>query len=167
MMLDFFTSRKQWKSFSEQFLSSNIKSVIADESIWPFLVSAFTGVSVTPLIMVTSTRERAVQLQKEIRCILPQTEISVFGGIGSSIFYRNKKVDQESLAERLNSIKNLIEYGRNGGKERSGHPPLFIATGSSLINLIPEGRVGGLDLLMMEKGKVYGRDELIEWLVAR
>ena len=166
-MLDFFTSRKQWESFLEKYLNNNIKSVIADESIWPFLVSAFTGISGTPLIMVTSTRERAVQLQKEIRCILPQTEISVFGGIGSSIFYRNKKVDQESLAERLNSIKNLIEYGGNGGKERPGDPPLFIATASSLVNLIPESRVKGLDLLMIEKGNEYGRDELIEWLAVR
>ncbi|MES0341014.1 MAG: hypothetical protein ABUK08_01745, partial [Candidatus Humimicrobiaceae bacterium] len=112
MMLDLFTSRKQWKSFLEQYSDNNIKSAIADESIWPFFISAFKGISETPIIVVTSTRERAVQLQKEIRCISPETKISIFGGIGSSIFYRNRKVDQESLAEKLNSIKNLIEYSK-------------------------------------------------------
>ena len=66
MILDLFSSRKQWKSFLEQYSDNNIKSAIADESIWPFLISAFKGIIRTPLIIVTSTRERAVQLQKEI-----------------------------------------------------------------------------------------------------
>jgi transcription-repair coupling factor (superfamily II helicase) len=167
MILDLFTSRKQWKSFLEQYSDNNIKSAIADESIWPFLISAFKGISGTPLIIVTSTRERAVQLQKEIRCISPKTKISVFGGIGSSIFYRNRKVDQESLAERLNSIKNLIEYSKKKGKEKTGNPPLFIITSSSLINKVPESRIDELDLLMIEKSREYTRDDLIEWLTLK
>ncbi len=167
MILDLFTSRKQWKSFLEQYSDNNIKSAIADESIWPFFISAFKGITGTPLIIVTSTRERAVQLQKEIKCISPKTKISIFGGIGSSIFYRNRKVDQGSLAEKLDSIKNLIEYGKNAEKERTGNPPLFIITSSSLINMIPEGRIDQLDLLMIEKGREYIRDELIEWLTLK
>ena len=99
MILDLFTSRKQWKSFSEQYSDDSVKSAIADESIWPFLISAFRGTLCTPLIIVTSTRERAVQLQKEIRCISPETKISIFGGIGSSIFYRNRKDPPGYLTE--------------------------------------------------------------------
>lgn len=167
MILDLFTSRKQWKSFLEQYSANNIKSAIADESIWPFFISAFAGISGTPLVIVTSTRERAVQLQKEIRCISPKAKISIFGGIGSSVFYRNRKVDQESLAEKLNSIKNLIEYGKAKRKEKTADPPLFIITSSSLINMIPESRIDELDLLMIEKGREYSRDELIEWLTLR
>ncbi|MEE8324349.1 MAG: transcription-repair coupling factor [Candidatus Humimicrobiaceae bacterium] len=167
MILDLFSSRKQWKSFLEQYSDNNIKSAIADESIWPFLISAFKGIICTPLIIVTSTRERAVQLQKEIRCISPKTKISIFGGIGSSIFYRNRKVDQGSLAEKLDSIKNLIEYSKNTEKEKAGNPPLFIITSSSLINMIPEGRIDQLDLLMIKKGREYIRDELIEWLTLK
>jgi len=167
MILDLFTSRKQWKSFIEQYSTNNIKSAIADESIWPFLISAFAGISGTPLVIVTSTRERADQLQKEIRCISPKTKISIFGGIGSSVFYKNRKVDQESLAEKLNSIKNLIEYGKAKRKEKTADPPLFIITSSSLINMVPESRIDELDLLMIGKGREYSRDELIEWLTLR
>jgi transcription-repair coupling factor (superfamily II helicase) len=167
MILDLFTLRKQWKNFLEQYSDNNIKSAIADESIWPFFINAFKGISGAPLIIITSTRERAVQLQKEISCISPETKISIFGGIGSSIFYRNRKVDQESLAEKLNSIKNLIEYSKNKGKEKTGNPPLFIITSSSLINKIPESRIDELDLLMIEKGREYIRDDLIEWLILK
>ena len=94
MILDYFTSRKQWKEFSESYKNNNTPpAVIADEDIWPIFISAFTMLTGIPLIMVTSTRERAIQLQSEISCILPDKKITIFTGMGSSIFYKNKRVD--------------------------------------------------------------------------
>ena len=163
MILDYFTSRKQWEEFSKRFKNNNIPAgVIADEDIWPMFVSAFTRLAGTPFIIITSTTERAVQLQKEIGCILPEKSISIFTGIGSSIFYKNKRVDYDSLAERLNTVKNLMDFPKRTHKKDSD-PILIIATTSSLINLVPRDRINNLRFLEIKKSNEYNREELIGW----
>ncbi|MCD4669618.1 MAG: transcription-repair coupling factor [Actinomycetia bacterium] len=164
-MIEYFTETLQWKKFVEEYKNSNMPdSVTADEAIWPFIAGAFSSLSGIPAILITSTRERAVQLQKEIGCLLPQAAISIFPGMGGNIFFKNKRPDNQSMVERLNTIRNLVDFSARSGTEKR-QVDLIIATASSLVNLVPAERIKGLDILKIIKGEEYSRDRIMEWLI--
>ncbi|HAJ94964.1 MAG TPA: transcription-repair coupling factor [Actinobacteria bacterium] len=162
-MIEYFTETLQWKKFAEEYRNNMPDTVIADEAIWPFIASDLNRLSGAPSIMVTSTRERAVQLQNEIGCLLPQAAISIFTGIGGSIFFKNKRPDSQSIAERLGTIRNIVDFSTRNEKEKK-QPLMIIATASSLINLVSAKKIKGLDVLKIIRGREYGRENLIEWL---
>ncbi len=164
-MIEYFTETLQWKKFVEEYKNNIMPdTVIADEAVWSFIVSAFSKLSGIPSVMVASTRERAIQLQKEIGCLLPQAAISIFPGIGSSIFFKNKRPDNQSIVERLNTVRNLVDFSIRSGTEKR-HPHIVIATASSLVNLVPAKRIKSLDILKIIRGREYDRDSIIEWLI--
>ena len=164
-MIEYFTETLQWKRFAEEYKNSNMPdTVTADEAIWPFIISAFSKLSGIPFLMVASTRERAIQLQKEIGCLLPQAVISIFPGMGSSIFFKNKKPDSQSIVERLSTVRGLVDFSIRSGTEKK-QPHMVIATASSLVNLVPSKRIKSLDILKIIRGREYDRDRMMEWLV--
>jgi len=162
-MIKYFTETLQWKEFVEEYKNNIPDAIIADEAIWPFIVSDLNRLSGALPIMVTSTRERAVQLQKEIGCLLPKAVISIFTGMGSSIFFKNKKPDNQAVVERLGTIRNIVDFSTRDGIGKR-QPQLIIATASSLVNLVSAKKVKGLDVLKIIKGREYSREKLIEWL---
>ena len=162
-MIKYFTETLQWKEFVEEYKNNIPDTIIADEAIWPFIVSDLNRLSGALPIMVTSTRERAVQLQKEIGCLLPEAVMSIFTGMGSSIFFKNKKPDNQSIVERLSTIRNIVDFSTRDGIGKR-QPQLIIATASSLVNLVSAKKIKSLDVLKIIKGREYSREKLIEWL---
>jgi len=157
-MIEYFTQQEQWKKFTEIFRDNKVPdSMTADEAIWPFIIAAYISFSDLPLLLVTATRERAVQLQKEIGCLSDDIKISVFTGTGSNIFLKNKMSDYQDTASRLNTLKNLKTF--------KNRPQLVIATASSLINLTPFSRIKGLDIFEIIKDQGIKRDYIVKWLV--
>lgn len=162
-MIEYFTETSQWKKFLKEYRNNIPDTIIADEAIWPFIVSSLNRLSAIPIIMITSTRERAKRLQKEIRCLMPQAAISVFTGMGNSIFFKNKRPDSQSIVERLSTIRNIVDFSTRNEIEKR-QKQLIIATASSLVNLVSAKKIKGLDVLKIIKGREYGRERLIEWL---
>ena len=110
-----------------------------------------------PVLIVTATRERTFQLKKEIGCLIKNDSIPVFTGMGSSIFLKDKKPDYQSLASRLNTVKNL--------RDPESSTKMIIAAASSLTNLTPAARIKDLDILNIERARECDRDMIIEWLI--
>ena len=165
MFLENFTSEKQWQQFIEKYERANteckkgsdtsLDTLIADENIWPFTISAFLKSFNIPVLVITSTLERAYELEKEIKCIIPEVKIFNFPSLGNSIFYKNKITAAENLSRRLNIVKNLSNINS------STSPFFIIATSNSLLNLMPESKVDRLESIKILAGSEYDRDQLI------
>ncbi len=162
-MINFFKAQKKWKEYEELYKNRKAPdTLVADEAIWPFIVSALGQLSGLPAVIVTSTLERAAQLKKEIGCLLPDAVISLFTGMGRSIFFKNKSPDYQAMVNRLDTIRNIVESRAKGKIEKNQQ--IVIATGSSLVNLIPSGKIKDLDILRLKKGVEYNRESITGWL---
>jgi len=157
-MIEYFIQQKQWEEFSGTFKDRKVGgSVWADEAIWPYIMAGFKRIDNAPLLVVTSTRERALQLQREIGCLEEKSVISVFTGTGSGIFLAGRTADHESTATRLDTLKKLM-----GG---SAEDLIVIATASSLTNLTPLSRIKDISMLEIARGAEHDREKIIGWLV--
>lgn len=169
MFLKNFINEKQWQQFIEKYERTNIKgkkdgaanldTLIADENIWPFVIGAFLKYFDIPALAVTSTFERASELEQEISCIVPEVKISNFPGLGNGIFYKNRITAPENLTGRLRVIKNLQNAGNFGNRF------LIIATSNSLLNLMPVSKLKKIKSIEIKAGNEYKRDQLISDLV--
>ncbi len=169
MFLDNFLLENQWQQFVKKYKKANtgekkgrgtkLDTLIADENIWPFVIGAFYKCFRLPVLVVTSTVERAFELEQEVRCIIPEVGIFNFPSLGNNIFYKNKITPAENLIRRLKVIKNLLDNGSSGGS------PLIIATSNSLLNLMPASVIGGIKSMRISAGAEYSRDGLISELV--
>jgi transcription-repair coupling factor (superfamily II helicase) len=169
VFLENFISEKQWQQFIGLYKEKktgtrreggiSTDTLIADEDVWPFIISGFQREFKVPAMVITSTLERACELENEIKCIVPVTKILSFTSLGSGIFYKNKITSKENLADRLRTIKNVV----NGGRSTSN---LFIiAPSNSLVNLMPSSAVNKLESMTIKAESEYERDKIIEWLV--
>ena len=125
MFLENFINEKQWQQFIERYKKINaegkkdrgtagLDTLAADENIWPFTISAFFDCFNIPVLVITSTLERAFELEQEINCIIPKVKIFNFPSLGNSIFYKNKVTDAENLTKRLKSFKVMLLLDKNG-----------------------------------------------------
>ena len=170
MFLNNFINEKQWQKFIEHYKKANINgfgkrltsldTLVADENIWPFIISAFFDCFNIPVLVITSTLERAFELEQEINCIIPKVKIFNFPSLGNSIFYKNKITDTENLTKRLKTIKNLLVSSNRKD------PFLIIATSNSLLNLMPGSRADELENIKIFTGREYDRDRLISGFVS-
>lgn len=169
MFLENFISEKQWQQFIGLYKKKkesirnkggiSTDTLIADEDVWPFIISGFQHEFKVPALVITSTLERACELENEIKCIVPGTKVLSFASLGSGIFYKNKITSPENLANRLRTIKNVV----NGSRVTNN---LFIiAPSNSLVNLMPSSALDKLESMTIKTEKEYERDKLIGWLV--
>ncbi len=169
MFLKNFINEKQWQQFMKCYRkenlgpetagSSGLDTLVADENIWPFAISAFWAAFNVSLLIITPTLERAWELESEISCIVPKAKIFNFPSLGNSIFYKNRITPAENITGRLHTIKNLLEEGS------SGKTFFVIATSNSLLNLMPSSKADKLKSIEIMAGSEYGRDELINKFV--
>jgi len=170
MFIESFKNEKQWQQFIEYYKKKNTgrekkegsspDTLIADEDIWPFVISAFLQEFNVPLLVITSTLERACELENEVNCIVPKVKIFSFTSLGNSIFYRNKIIAADNLNKRLRTVKNLLDSGN------SKKPLLIVAPSNSLINLMPSSKVARLESIKIASGSQYGRDKLIDRFIS-
>jgi len=165
MFLDFFSLEKQWQEFLEKYEKvSSIGKVdkgmgspmlIADENIWPFVISAFYAFLKLPLLVVTTTMESAVELEHEIRCLISGVEVLRFSGMGNGIFYKNKVTPPGNLIEKLKVIRRLTE-------DRQDKKFLIIATSNSLTNRISSSKINEIRRsIRISTGVEHERDKFI------
>ncbi len=170
MFLDIFSIENQWQQFIKKYnkfraegkkvKESGFESLVADEDIWSFLISAFYKHFNMPVLVVTPTQESSLELREEIKCIIPGVEIFEFPGLGNGIFYKNKIIPSENVIKRLRVIRYLF------GLNKCKNPPLIIATSNSLLNLMSFSGVNEIkNSIRISAGEEYKRDKLIEELV--
>ena len=175
MILENFSNEKQWQKFLEEYKEANslkpgrkersktaggrvLDSLYAEEDLWPFITGAFFKSFDIPLLLVTSTFERADQLEKEIKSIIPGTGITRFDSLGNSLFYRNKTVNAQNLAKRLTALRKLTTF------REDPRPFIIVATSSALLNLMPGSRITGTGNIEVCRGTEYGREKMIREL---
>jgi len=169
MFLEIFSLEEQWQKFIKEYEKANSSkgkdgstkssTLIADENIWPFAISAFYSFFNLPLLVVTSTLESAIELEQEIKCIIPRVKVSRFPSLGNNIFYKNKVTPSENLVGRLKVIRDLLD------DDRSNKKFLIIATSNSLLNMLPALKISEIKKnIKISAGIEYGRDKLIKEL---
>ncbi len=168
MFLEFFSQNKQWLEFLEKYekisrarsgdVAAGFPTLIADENIWPFIISAFYIFFKQPLLVITPTMDGAAELEREIGCIIHGVEVFRFPGMGNGIFYKNKVTPPGNLTQRLKVVRSLIEDGQD-------KKFLIIATSNSLMNKISPSKISEIKKsIKISTGFEYGRDKLISEL---
>jgi len=166
MFLENFKNEYLWRKFIEEYKKTRTKrdsvknryldSVVADENIWSFIIGAFFDSFKVPVIIITSTTNRAKELSRELKCMLEKVKIFNYPGLGSSIFYKNKAASASgNLPDRLNVISNLLDFQKNR------IPFLIISTSSALMNLMPHSRIPLLNNITLTTGHEYNREKLL------
>jgi len=158
-----FISEPQWQKFINVYTRTRtakasgktLHSLVADENIWSFVVGAFFSSVKVPLLVVTSTIDRANQLAAELKIIAEDSKILSFPSIGTDIFYKNKHGNIGSLLTRLEVIKHLLEF------KESRNPFIVISTANALINLMPYSKLNLLSSISLAVGSDYNREDLI------
>jgi transcription-repair coupling factor (superfamily II helicase) len=164
-----FISERQWQKFIELYKKEkagagkeggiSADTLIADEDVWPFIISGFRHEFKIPALIITSTLERACELENEIKCVAPGTKILSFASLGSGIFYKNKPTSPGNLASRLQTIKYVVSGSRSISNL------LIVAPSNSLVNLMASPEVDKLETMTVKAGGEHERDKLIDWLV--
>ncbi len=155
MFINNFYKENLWLDFIKKYESLKLNSVVADESIWPYIIGSFLLHYRFPLFILTSTLDRVNELTKELKSLLKNFEIYYYPVLGSDVFYKNKTVNTDNLSLRLEIIKRIMEF-REGDK-----PFIIITNSSSIINLIPRSKIKFQENLNIKVNNSFSREELI------
>lgn len=156
MFLNNFLKEKNWQKFSE----SPKTNIYACENIWPFIIEGVSDLYKIPFIVITSTFDKDFELMEDIGCIGNKRNYFNYPYLGEGIFFRNKPINNQYLADRLDILKKINLYNKNE------KPFTIIASISSLVNLMPRNLTKSLSDFSFFKGKQYNRDKLTESLIS-
>ncbi|MCL5073932.1 MAG: transcription-repair coupling factor [Actinobacteria bacterium] len=160
MFINNFNKEELWLDFIEKYKNSHKANLIADESIWPFLIGSFLNEFQFPLLVLTSTLDRASELSMELNPLVGGVQILFYPTIGRGSFLKTKSAAGiENLSARLEVFKKIMEY-RDGEK-----PFIIILTSSSIIDLIPKSKINRQNSIVIKSKESLNRDELISKLV--
>lgn len=161
MFLENFIKENEWQEFVKEYVrnakkdSRTLYNVISDENIWPFIIGSFFNFLKAPLLLVTSTIERANEFEKEIGCLLGDLKILTFPSLGTNIFYRGKPINTANLMKRLEVVRSLLKF------QEEKKPFIVVSTAGALLNLmdIPEANL--LETIVLKVGSQYERNSLV------
>ena len=160
MFINNFSKEELWLDFQEKYKNSCKASLIADESIWPFLIGSFLNEFQFPLLILTSTLDRANELSMELNPLVGSAQILFYPAIGSGSFLKSRSAAGiESLSARLEVFKKIMEF------KDEGKPFIIMSTSSSIIDLIPRSKLNRQNSIVIKSKDSVNRDELISRLV--
>jgi len=159
MFINNFSKEELWLDFIEKYKNSHDANLIADESIWPFLIGSFFNEFQFPLLILASTLDRTKELSMELGPLIDSPQILFYPTIGSGFFFKGKSAGIENLSARLEVFKKIMEF-KDGDK-----PFIIILTSSSIIDLIPKSKLNGQNSIIVKSKDRINRDELISKLV--
>jgi transcription-repair coupling factor (superfamily II helicase) len=166
LFINKFAQEKNWQKFIKDYtkaLSSSQDAggqygIISDEDVWPFIISAFFKHFNVPVMVLVSTGDRAGELGREIKSLDNGTVVYQYPGMGTNIFSKKKSVSSDNISSRLEAFKALKDYK----KRRS--PFIIIATGNSVLDMLPAERILKEEGLTIKLKNDYIREELISAL---
>ena len=158
-----FAEEKNWQKFIKDYVKAlscieneNLRYGIAsNEDIWPFIISAFFKRFNMPVMVLASTSDRAGELGREIKSLDETMVIYQYPGMGTNIFSKRKSVSSDNISSRLEVFKALKDY------KRYGSPFIIIATGNSILDMLPAERILKEEGLAIKLKSDYKREELI------
>jgi transcription-repair coupling factor (superfamily II helicase) len=161
MFINNFSKEDLWLDFIEKYKNSRKANLIADESVWPFLIGSFLNEFQFPLLILTSTLDRANELSMELSPLVGNTQILFYPAIGSGSFLGSKSAAGiENLSARLEVFKKIMEF------KDEGKPFIIISTSSSIIDLIPKSKLNQQNSIVIKSKESTNRDELISRLAS-
>jgi transcription-repair coupling factor (superfamily II helicase) len=167
MFLDIFSSQKEWQNFIKVYRDhkpagktkrgkTGIRlELLADENIWPFIISAVYRQIKAPMLVMTQSSEKADEISKDIDCIAPGINKIRFPYIPLSDLVRANTSNIDSLAKRLELVNRLTSDEKDKGDM------LLISPITSLISLIDEDSLNKNKKKILYKDNQYERDELV------
>ncbi len=168
LFINKFIEEKQWQEFAGKYFhvadssgkkANTSRSIVSDEDIWPFIISALMSHTKRPVLVLAATIERADELSKEIRALSHDIKIYSYPALGSGIYSRNRSISQDSLSSRLEILKHTNEFAANR------EPFLIFATSNSIIDLFYAESILSNRGYEIAKGKKLNRDEAISSLL--
>ena len=111
MFINNFNKEELWLDFIEKYKNSRKADLIADESIWPFLIGSFLNEFQFPLLILTSTLDRANELSMELGPLVGSIQILFYPAIESGSFLKSKSAAGiGNLSARLEVFKKIMEF---------------------------------------------------------
>jgi len=155
MLLDLFAKQDEFKKIIGLLPEKRgVLSIGTEEDTWPLVISFLASYYPVPMLVITSTNDRAQELAGELSSLTGK-EIYGWPPLGSSIYYKNKGSDIISISERLKAIKAL-----------QTNMPLIIVSGiSSCLNLMDGKTVDHLKPITLARGNSYSREQVTSKLV--
>ncbi|MGM0365232.1 MAG: transcription-repair coupling factor [Actinomycetota bacterium] len=150
MLVNLFSKQDEFKNIIGHFpQKKGVLSMGVEEDIWPFFISFIASFHPMPLLVITSTIDRARELEKELS-LLTGKKIFSWPPAGSSAYYRNKAGDIMSISERLKAVKAL----------KSGKKPVIVSGISACLNLMDKEKADRLNPLTLALGNTFNREKL-------
>ncbi len=169
-LIENFKKEKSWTDFIDSCkktglpaikkdrFKNNTSSIVAEEDIWPFIISSFFLEFEQPLFILTATTDRAEELSRELKPLNKKTSILIYPGIGNSIFRGKLSADNEILAARFEILRKILEYKNMSPKA----PFMIISTINAIIDMLPEDIISDNNNLKIVSGQKYDREVIIE-----
>ena len=155
-------------------------SAEAEEDLWPFIIGAFSLYFFFPVVVLTSTLDRAEEITREIRILTDNDLVYLYPSVGPKIFAADKIAVSENILTRLNVYRKIIEYRKMYSdihnrehdssdvgiktmaiKQKSPAPFIVVATAGSIIDLIQESKISEKRSLELGLNEEFNREELI------
>jgi transcription-repair coupling factor (superfamily II helicase) len=171
IIIENFAQEKSWQDFIKKYKNtsktadlskkdrraSTVDSIVSDEDVWPFIISAFFSTFNFPLFILTATTERAGELLRELKSLNQGASVLMYPGIGNTIYSGQRTVTDEVISARLKVFKSITEYNKH-----KDQPFIIISTVNAIIDLFPENTVDFKNVLSIDQGELRDREELLE-----
>jgi len=166
LFINKFAEEKNWQKFIKDYTKvlscpqdvNGQYGIISDEDVWPFIISAFFRHFKVPVMVLVSTADRAGELGREIKSLDMGTVIYQYPGMGTNIFSKRKTVSSDNISMRLEAFKAIKDHNVNG------LPFIVIATGNSVLDMLPAEKILKEEGLSIKVKNGYRREELISAL---
>ncbi|MBN1299282.1 MAG: transcription-repair coupling factor [Actinobacteria bacterium] len=171
-----FMESQNWKDFAYNhvgkpysFLSDDnfLKTAVADEEIWPFIIISLHLYIEMPFFIVTSTSDRASEIIRELKILSGDTDIFAYPSNIRNLLKQNTAVYTEELSERLTTLKKISEFSMAAQNSRTSRPFIAVAAANAIIDKIPSLELISDNNFEFKTGITYTRNRIIEELVQR
>ena len=153
------SARKTHEVYGRSNQSSAIDSIVSEEDIWPFIISAFFSTFNFPVFILVATSERAAELSRELKPLNRDDDIMIYPGIGNMLYSGQKTVTDEVFSARLKIFRSIEEHAKI-----KKQPFMIVSTVNAILDLFPESAVDFSNIIDIEKGETCEREELIRKL---
>ena len=167
-----FKENRQWQDFTGIYLNKTrlkgtqagfLKTAVADEDLWPFIIASLGGFLCMPVFVITATYDRAIELLREIKIISGGTDVFLYPAYEKKLLLRDAHVPEDTLMQRSEALKKFSGFHKN--KDRNTGPFIAIATAKAVMDKVAPLSIISKSSLEIKCNVKYKRQELIDLLV--
>ncbi len=154
-MLNLFTKQQEFQKIIPLFPSGKgVLDLGVQEDLWPFIAAYLASACPMPLLVITSTIDRAKELMQELS---PVTSRKIYGWppLGSAPYYENRSSNLMHISQRLQALKALQKKSK----------PVLVSGISACLNRMDQRKAQAFKPGLFAVGGHYSREDMSKKLI--